>query len=45
MGQRIEAATGSGRGRPPAAADDRRGPAIVEDGIAMREAYLAAYLD
>jgi AcrR family transcriptional regulator len=25
--------------------DDRRGPAIVEDGIAMREAYLAAYLD
>ena len=25
--------------------DDRRGPAIVEEGIAMREAYLAAFLD
>lgn len=25
--------------------DDRRGPAIVEEGIAMREAYLAPYLD
>ena len=25
--------------------DDRRGPAIVEEGIAMREAYLASFLD